>query len=711
MRNVPTIIAGPLKWTKDQQAKFEVRAEAQGPVEVIICGHIGEDYWDESAMSEQKFNEALKGYETSRDLIVNVNSMGGSVKDGLGIYNAIKRWPGKTTARISGFAVSIASVIPLACDRVISPKSSNWMIHDPLCMTAGNSADHQKSIEMLESCASTMAAIYAEKTGKSRSEMRKIMQAETWFTGEEAKSMGLADEVNDDEPSAINRAQLDSYAETFSEFRNVPQRLAAILTKPKPPTSAGQTKQDTMNKAAILALLLKHGKNISADANDEAILAALADLVTTNKITQPEADQLKVPATPIVINNQELTSLKEQLRREREARLTSEFNIIAIDRPYLKAAEWMPTIMADESQLMRLKAMPVISLPGADPLAAGVQNLGNSMIESYRKMAPGADRMKFSIENWNGLEDAHSSARIQAMSSLPVSEQLRRLHSPRAANSYSATLVTDRLADATITTIGTKLAALRGFSRDFGVDPMKPKATVQVRRVTTTSAVQTNPTNFETGDTTTTAASVTVDQISKSFHATNDELNKGHLVQAAAEKNSQTFANAISDVVTGVMTLANFGAGTAIGAAATFDASDLAPIYALAKNYGSKNLILDGGHLAYLLPTDKFKFRLGEEGAYNFDLIAEQNRWTGAIANTVGFICDPNAIAVASGLPASLPSGEFIELNTVTVPALGLSILLTHWFSRGGRVHWMAYDVMFGAIAGDTTAGEVLVSA
>src|ERR1041385_6313307 len=161
-------IAPARKWTEAKQARFEVKAAAAGPAEISINGYIGQDYWDESATSEQQFLNALKGLSNDQELIVRVNSQGGSVKDGLGIYNAIKRRQGKTTAHITGFACSIASVIPLACDQVISPKSSAWMIHDPLCMTAGNSEDHQKSIEMLETCAATMAAIYSEDRKSTR---------------------------------------------------------------------------------------------------------------------------------------------------------------------------------------------------------------------------------------------------------------------------------------------------------------------------------------------------------------------------------------------------------------------------------------------------------------------------------------------------------------------------------------------------------------
>lgn len=680
-----------------------VAAADAGPIDVSICGYIGDDYWDESAMSEHKFTEALKSYARTRELNININSQGGSVKDGLGIYNFLKRWEGKTTARISGFACSIASVIPLACDRVISPKSSNWMIHDPLCMTAGNSEDHQKSIEMLESCAATMAAIYAEKTGMTRKQARDLMKAETWFTGEEAKQVGLSDETNDD-AVALN------VTEAIKEFRNVPQRLVAMLThKQTPPANSAGQHTNQMQKEKIIALLAKHGKTLDANATDEQFLTALTELVAANKVPQAEADALKTPKVPVMMDPDRVLALETALRQERETRITQEFRVEAIDRPFLTESEWLPRLFRDDSLMATIKAMPKM---GADPVKPSlVVNNGNSLIEDYKKMKPGPARKAFALEHWNSLEDQMHSHRIQQMSSLPIAEQLRRLHNPQAANTYSATLVTDRLADAFITTIGTKLAALRGFSRDFGTDTFKPLATVQVAKATAAATTQTNATNFESGDSTTTAVSVTVAQISQTFHTLNSELNKGHTLMRVAEKNAQGFANALSDIWTALLTAANYGAVTVIGAAANFDANDLAPIYALAKNYGSKNLILDGGHLAYLLPTDKFKFRLGEEGAYNFDLIAEQNRWTSAAANTVGFVCDPNAIAVASGLPVSLPASEFIELGTVNVESLGLTVLMTHWFSRAGRQHWMSYDVMFGAAAGDTTAGEVLTSA
>ncbi len=679
---------------------FKITAKEGQPTEIIIYDQIGKDFFGGDGISAKEFAEALSEISPKQRITVCINSPGGNVWDGLTIYNQLKQRREYVTCRVDGVAASIASIIALAGSRLEMPANSMLMIHECSGLAVGGSKEMLAMAEKLDQHSDLLAGIYAEKTGKSREKMRALMRDETWFNGTEARESGFSDVTTGEVQIA---ASFD-----LSAFRRVPTVLNKT-TNP-PPTAVGQhtAKDSKMNKTAIFALLKQHGKPLAEDATDEQILAALGELVTNGKVTNDAADKLKVKEAPILINQSEFREMQARLKEERERRITQEFEVLAMDRPYLSREEWLPKLhaAADDALMATLRGMPVIP-SGERPVT--VRNNGNTLIEDYRKIAPGKERQEFALKNWHQLENAHASERIQAMSSLPIQEQIRRLHSPQA-NTYNASLVTDRLADGFITTIGTKLAALRGFSRDFGVDRLKPRATVQVPKATVAATTQTNPTNFESGDSTTTAVSVSVAQLSQDFNVTNDELAKGHQLVTVAAKNAQAFANAISDIWTALITVANYGAATQIGTAATFDAADLAPIYALAKNYGQKNLILDGGHLAYLLPTDKFKFRLGEEGAYNFDLIAEQNRWTNATANTVGFVCDPGAIAVCSGLPVSLPSGEFIELGTVSIESLGLTVQMCHWFSRGGRVHWMSYDVMFGAAAGDITAGEVLVT-
>jgi hypothetical protein len=258
---------------------------------------------------------------------------------------------------------------------------------------------------------------------------------------------------------------------------------------------------------------------------------------------------------------------------------------------------------------------------------------------------------------------------------------------------------------------------LDGFSRNVGLDNLRPRATVRVKRFTTGSVAQTNTSNFETNDDSTLAATtVSVNQITKSFSLTQQELNQGFQLADLAQGSADLFANGISDVVTALMIAGNYDSPVTIGTAANFDTSDLPAILALAKNYRSKSLILDGGHLARLqfsAATNTFpdaRYAALANGKFGFDLIAENNRWTSAVANTVGFVCGPDAIAIASGLPVGMIAGEFIEQRVVTTPN-GLSALLSVWYSRSTRSHYASYDIMFGAGVGDATQAEILVTA
>jgi len=360
-----------------------------------------------------------------------------------------------------------------------------------------------------------------------------------------------------------------------------------------------------------------------------------------------------------------------------------------------------PMSLREEAQLM---ASVVNAAPKGERVLWGIdRELFNDryLISRLQPRVPANARTPFARLK-EASRNAYEQNQIMQFSSMSVHEQVRQLRFPSAANTYSATLVTDRLADAFITTLGTVLSPLNVFSKNFGTDTMKPRATVQVRKATAGSTTLTNAINFEQGDSTTVPVSISVSQYSQPFNVSNDELNKGHQLIHVAAKNAQTFGNSINDVWTALLLAANYGAATGIG---TLDpATDLPVIYGHAKNFPSKNLVLDGAQIGYLIPQNEFSFKLGQQGAYGFDKIAMCNRFTNAVANCTGFVCDPSAIAVASGLPAELPASEFISLNTVTVDWLGLTVLIVHWFAKASRTHWMSYEVMFGAAPGDLTA-------
>lgn len=280
-------------------------------------------------------------------------------------------------------------------------------------------------------------------------------------------------------------------------------------------------------------------------------------------------------------------------------------------------------------------------------------------------------------------------------------------------NTFDSALVTDVARKMGITVLQNKLAMLNLFSKDFSADPIAPKKTVQVPKVTGGATAQTNPTNYESGDSTVDNIAVAPDELSVSFHITSAQLQQGFRLEQLLAINLQVLANKCLDTVAAIMTTSNFGSAVFTGAAADFGVDDLKTIYAAAKNYNTKNLVLDGSYLANFIPTDKLSFALGEQGAYGFDRIAMNNRWSAAGANVVGGVFDSQAIGIASGVPIidDAIANQMLLMTDIALPDLGMTVRFCVWGALASRAVWGSYGVMLGAALGDDTAGEVLTSA
>ena len=660
-----------------------------GPAKVSIYGEIGTGWDGQSGVDAKAFREEFQKIPVNQPVNLHIHSPGGSVFDGLAIYNLIAARRANVTAYVDGVALSAASFIAMAAGKVVMPKTSRMMIHDAQGFSIGDSANMRDMATLLDRESDRIADIYASKTGKTRQAMRALMQATTWMDGEEAKAMGFCDECVD--AAAVTNTF------NLSQFRRVPAEL-----KPTAPThpaisGAGSTTtphMDTKNQVA-------------PQATDPQNLAPAIPPAT--------ATPQNVIDTSKFVSLEQFQRVENQLKVEREQRVTNRLDAIVAQNPDLARAEWLPRVLADEKILDSLASLKP-STP--EPVAYGtVQNFGNPLIESYNKLAPvmahvrsAADQNHFAVVPSMNAEKAN--ARIKMRKELG-GELIRAFdrHMPRAGNTISSTIKPDALVDQLVVVANNRLAPLSAFSRLFTVDAMRPGASLAVPKATVGSTGQSNPSSWESGDSTLDVISVSLAHKTQSFQISQSDANYGFGLDHLALVNANAFANLLSDVYTAVMTVANYGATTNIGAAAAFDSDGLKPVLALAKNYTNKNLILDGGHLAYLLPTTREQFNLGEAGAYGFDLIAAQNRWTSAATNAVGFVCGPDALAIGAGAPANVSNSQFETYGTFQIAEIGLTVLYTVWFNTATRIRWASYEVMFGAAAGDTTQAEVLASA
>lgn len=160
--------------------------------ELILYDQIGTSFWEEGITLKQ-FKKALDEIPSSvTEITVRINSPGGSVFEGMGMYNLLKEHKATIKTRVDGLAASIASVIALAGDEVVFGEGSMYMIHKPWSGMYGNSDDYVAEASRLDKIEYQMINIYRRKSSLTEEEIETAIRAETWYTAEEALEAGFA---------------------------------------------------------------------------------------------------------------------------------------------------------------------------------------------------------------------------------------------------------------------------------------------------------------------------------------------------------------------------------------------------------------------------------------------------------------------------------------------------------------------------------------
>ncbi len=172
---------------------YDIKNEAfSNLTEVMIYDEIG-NY----GVDAKSFIDEVKAIPTDKSVLLRINSPGGSVIDGLAIYDAISRMPQKVTTRIEGMAASMASVIALAGDEVTMSANSLYMIHNVWGGETGESTDLRKAADLMDKMGDRLVSIYMSKTGESEEQIRAWMDKETWFDSSEAVKAGFIDKIEE----------------------------------------------------------------------------------------------------------------------------------------------------------------------------------------------------------------------------------------------------------------------------------------------------------------------------------------------------------------------------------------------------------------------------------------------------------------------------------------------------------------------------------
>lgn len=226
-----------IMWTLRQSATLP------DALELYIYSNVEGDWYDwdgnkhSSETSAAHFREELEKHSDAKEITVYINSLGGSVMEGVSIYNQLKRHSAHKTVYVDGFACSIASVIAMAGDEVIMPRNTVMMIHNAWTVAIGNAAELRKAADDLDVLNTASMQAYLLKAGDklSKEQLTEMLDKETYLTAAQCIELGLADRFADEDAdmqaAKQQLAQQNAAQKATDEMQQRREKAIAAINK------------------------------------------------------------------------------------------------------------------------------------------------------------------------------------------------------------------------------------------------------------------------------------------------------------------------------------------------------------------------------------------------------------------------------------------------------------------------------------------------
>lgn len=223
-----------------------IRADASGDVGHVYVYDVIDSYWGASAKG---LVEALASME-GKDVHMHINSPGGDVFEARAMVSAVRGYSGKVTAYIDGLAASAATYLSLAAESTHIAEGGMFMVHNSWTLAWGNKSELRSTADLLEKIDGTIAADYARKTGAKADQITEWMDAETWFTADEAKAAGFVDSVvtADDKKAS---AQASAGRWNLSAYAKAPKLTPPAAEPDQAQLTAQAERQARLNRSRL----------------------------------------------------------------------------------------------------------------------------------------------------------------------------------------------------------------------------------------------------------------------------------------------------------------------------------------------------------------------------------------------------------------------------------------------------------------------------
>ncbi len=277
--------------------------------EIDIDGIVGEYNYDGDELTlntKERIKSELKTLaELKADtIIVNINSFGGNINHGISIHDLLAQSKAKIITKINGFSASAATIIAQAGEvRQMSDNSLYLIHHATVRSFDGNIFDLEDAKEALSQLDNIMLNVYAKRSGSEREEIVKLMKENNgngkWLTAEEAKAVGLVDEVFEPMKAVALVIPEDNYLNLpplpegygAQKKKSFFESLQNFFTN----KNSNQEDDDEMNETQFKQLIASNGKII------EGITALGAVIAEKFPKKEEGAQPPAAPAVPVVV--------------------------------------------------------------------------------------------------------------------------------------------------------------------------------------------------------------------------------------------------------------------------------------------------------------------------------------------------------------------------------------------------------------------------
>lgn len=351
--------------------QFCVNPESSNPIMLL-------NFTIDSYRSEAFIEELYKLDQLNKESIeIYINSQGGEVLGGMGIYTAIQNTKTKVNTTNCGICASISAVVFCAGAEKTMYDYSKLMFHNPFSTQNNYNIETQNTINVFKD---SIVKMISGQCKMNEEEVSDMMNKTTWIDSDQAKKLGICTKVE-------------------KNVKMNPQKLPIIQNETNLINYFNTLLPNFKSKKSMISVI--NSLNLREDASEKDVLRAIKEIENSYelKISNKDSEIKKTEAVLVAVQN-ELATIKNQIETERIANnleIATNEVLNAIKLGVISETSkdvWIDLIKNDLSKLELLKSFAIVQ--NAPPIIAKIQNSQNG-IKGDRKSS--AERLKIAQEN------------------------------------------------------------------------------------------------------------------------------------------------------------------------------------------------------------------------------------------------------------------------------------------------------------------------